>query len=182
MAGVWIVPASQHLPAPGREALASRVGASFGVAARAAPAPLDVQCVYDPSRRQYNATALLAQVVTLAGESGEKVIAVVDVDLYIPVLSFVFGQALLDGGAGVVSTHRLANEFYGLRRDETLLRERLDKEVLHELGHMFGLYHCHQFECVMRASTYVEEIDLKRTAFCAGCQSVLRSRAAAASG
>jgi archaemetzincin len=79
----------------------------------------------------------------------------------------------------VVSLHRLANEFYGLPRDDALLRHRLEKEIVHELGHMFGLYHCHQFECVMRSSTYVEEIDLKREEFCPACAAGVRAAGAA---
>jgi archaemetzincin len=69
----------------------------------------------------------------------------------------------------VVSTHRLANEYYGLPKDARLFRERTAKQAVHELGHLFGLVHNHQFECVMRSSTYVEELDLKRAAFCEAC-------------
>jgi archaemetzincin len=160
-----------------RDGLAALVGSRFGVAARCLPAELDLARAHDASRRQYNAAALMAQVADLAGAAGDKCIAVVDVDLFIPVLTFVFGQAVLGGAAGVISTHRLANEFYGLPRDDRVFRERIEKEVVHELGHMFGLYHCRQFECVMRSSTYVEEIDLKRSTFCADCQALLSAPA-----
>jgi archaemetzincin len=96
-------------------------------------------------------------------------------DLYIPVLTFVFGEAQLDGMAAIVSTHRLQNQFYGLPHDDDLMLRRLEKEVIHELGHTFGLFHCRQFECVMRSSTYVEEIDLKRADLCDACRSSLKS-------
>jgi archaemetzincin len=102
-----------------------------------------------------------------------KRIGVVDVDLFIPVLTFVFGEAQLGGPAAVVSTHRLTNTFYGLPRDDDLMLRRLEKEIIHELGHTFGLYHCHQFECVMRSSTYVEEIDMKRAHPCPACAGAL---------
>ena len=90
-----------------------------------------------------------------------------DVDLFIPILTFVFGEAQLDGAAAVVSTARLRTN-HGTS-NMRLLISRLAKECVHELGHTFGLYHCHQFECVMRSSTYVEEIDLKRAGFCPAC-------------
>ncbi len=130
---------------------------------------LDLQGAYDLSRNQTNSTALLAQVLSRAPKGPAKRIAVVAVDLFIPVLTFVFGEAQLSGTAAVVSTHRLDNRFYGLPRDPALMIQRLEKEIVHELGHTFGLYHCHQFECVMRSSTYVEEIDMKRVLPCTSC-------------
>ncbi|TPW11234.1 MAG: peptidase, zinc-dependent [bacterium] len=93
--------------------------------------------------------------------------------LFIPVLSFVFGEAQLDGPAAVVSTWRLDPVAYGLPGDAARLQERLAKEITHELGHTLGLYHCRQFECVMRSSTDVEEIDLKRGVFCPECRKLL---------
>jgi archaemetzincin len=47
----------------------------------------------------------------------------------------------LGGTAAVVSSHRLANEFYGLPKDARRFHERTAKEVVHELGHLFGLVH-----------------------------------------
>ena len=141
----------------------------FGLRTYVTPAPLNLDLAFDPSRHQYNSTALLVQLVDSYADSEEKKIAVVDVDLYVPVLTFVYGEAQLAGIAAVVSTHRLSNQFYGLPRDEALTLHRLEKEVIHELGHTFGLFHCRQFECVMRSSTYVEEIDLKRSSLCGNC-------------
>ena len=74
------------------------------------------------------------------------ILGVTDVDLAIPMLSFLFGQAQLDGRVAVVSLCRLHQEFYGLPADRGLLRERTVKEVLHELGHTFGLAHCSDSE------------------------------------
>ncbi len=139
-------------------------------------AALDLNSAYDSSRNQTNSTVLLAQILSRADSNSGKRIAVVDQDLFIPVLTFVFGEAQLSGSAAIVSTHRLSNQFYGLPRDDGLLLKRLEKEFVHELGHTFGLFHCHQFECVMRSSTYVEEIDLKRVHLCASCDAALRDR------
>lgn len=136
---------------------------------------LDIARAYDGSRGQYNSTALLSLVLDSKTMDDAKSITVVDVDLYVPVLTFVFGEAQFMGTAAVVSTHRLHNQYYGLPQNDLLMHLRLEKEIIHEVGHLFGLYHCHQFECVMRSSTYVEEIDLKRATPCAACHSLLLS-------
>ena len=155
--------------------LSRAVGKSFGLRTYVSPAPLNLDRAFDSSRGQYNSTALLAQLVKAFAGTDEKKIAIVGVDLFIPVLTFVFGEAQLNGMAAVVSSHRLANPFYGLPRDDELSLRRLEKEIVHELGHTLGLYHCHQFECVMRSSTYVEEIDLKRLTLCGECTLKLHS-------
>jgi archaemetzincin len=141
----------------------------FGVPVAIMRSELDLRKAFDQSRNQTYSTALLAQVLSGSVGDAAKRIAVVDVDLFIPVLTFVFGEAQLGGTAAIVSTHRLDCRYYGLPRDPLLMIRRLEKEVVHELGHNFGLVHCHQFECVMRSSTYVEEIDIKRVQPCADC-------------
>jgi archaemetzincin len=35
---------------------------------------------------------------------------------------------------------------------------------------MFGLLHCHVPDCVMRSSTYVEDLDQKSHKFCNKCR------------
>jgi archaemetzincin len=134
---------------------------------------LDYSGAYDESRGQYNSSIMLARLLEESGINESKIIAVVGVDLYVPVLTFVFGEAQFKGTAAIVSIQRLGNPFYGLPNDDRLLHRRLAKEIVHELGHTFGLYHCRQFECVMRSSTYVEEIDLKKIELCAHCRSLM---------
>jgi archaemetzincin len=130
---------------------------------------LDIDRAFDGSRRQYNSTALISHILASTRCDGKKILGLVDVDLFVPVLTFVFGEAQFTGCAAVVSSFRLGNQFYGLESDTILLRDRLEKEIVHELGHTFGLYHCKHFDCVMRSSTYVEEIDLKSVELCTAC-------------
>ncbi len=153
--------------------LTRRVHAIFGVPVSVLPSNLPIDRAFDQSRKQYNSTALLALLFNQSDAPDIKRILVVDVDLFIPILTFVFGEAQLGGRSAVVSMHRLRNEYYGLPGDEQATAIRLEKEVIHELGHTFGLYHCRQFECVMRSSTYVEEIDLKKEELCLNCASIL---------
>ena len=99
-----------------------------------------------------------------------RVLGVTECDLFVPVLTFVFGEAQLDGDCAAVSTARLDERFYGLPAREELLRERLVKEAVHELGHTFGLGHCADWHCVMASSHGVERLDVKGSEFCARCR------------
>lgn len=128
---------------------------------------------YDPGRRQYNANELIKFIHEKYGSNGAKTIGLFQVDLFIPILTFVIGQAVYKGNVGIVSLFRLKNELYGLKKDEKLLFERFCKEVIHELGHTFGLTHCTSPVCVMRSSTYIEEVDEKNARFCANCRKQL---------
>ena len=124
---------------------------------------------YNPLRQQYNSTAILARLLRLDTPAQEKLLGVTDVDLFIPILTFVYGEAQLDNRAAVVSIFRLRQEFYGLPADDSLLYQRCEKEALHELGHTFGLVHCPQFDCLMHYSNSIEQIDLKTNLFCPVC-------------
>lgn len=133
----------------------------------------DLNLFYAPERNQYHSTLILAQLLKYLPTNEGKIIGITSVDLYIPVLTFVFGESQLGGSGAVVSTYRLRNEYYGLPRDNDLLLQRTVKEAMHELGHAFGLIHCRDYECVMNSSTYVEDIDLKQDKFCQVCQKEL---------
>lgn len=134
---------------------------------------LDIEEFFDTSRGQYNGNKLLHKIEDLFSTENSKLIAVFNVDLFIPILTYIFGQAFLKGNTAITSTYRLGNERYGLPKDESLLLERFRKEVIHELGHTFGLIHCIDPVCVMRSSTYVEEIDQKSYKLCHKCKSEL---------
>jgi archaemetzincin len=126
-----------------------------------------------PERNQHHSTMILEKIV--ARSNGEILLGVTDLDLYIPILTFVFGEAQMNGRGAIVSYHRLADEFYGLPPNRELLADRLIKEAIHELGHALGLVHCHEdYRCVMAASHAVEKIDLKGREFCDGCRALAR--------
>ena len=118
---------------------------------------------------QYYSTAIL-QRLERAADLDARVLGVTACDLYVPVLTFVFGEAQLDGNCAVVSTARLREEFYGMPGRDELYRERLVKEAAHELGHTFGLRHCADWRCVMSSSHGVERLDVKGADFCSSCR------------
>lgn len=147
---------------------------SFGCVSRVRHLALATQEFFDPARRQYHSTLLLGELLRQSEEDEREVIlGVTDYDLHIPILTFVFGEALLGGRAAIVSTHRLRQERYGLPPNQALLFERVEKEALHELGHTQGLVHCRDSLCVMHFSNSVEEVDLKGLSFCEECLAAL---------
>jgi archaemetzincin len=97
-------------------------------------------------------------------------LGIVAVDLYIPILTYVFGEAQMGGPCAVISAHRLRQEFYGLPPNPDLFRQRVIKEAVHELGHTLNLTHCDDYRCAMAPSHAVEWIDLKDSALCTACQ------------
>ena len=131
---------------------------------------INLKDAFDPSRVQYNSSLILRQLIMKPPSDAEKILGVLDVDLFIPILTFVFGEAQLKGIGAAVSIHRLHNRFYGLPENSEATTDRLLKEAVHELGHTFGLIHCSQPKCVMNSSTYVENIDQKPAELCPLCQ------------
>ena len=138
----------------------------------------DPEQAFDRGRGQYDSRILLRLLLDQVPESDGRVLGVTGVDLFIPILTFVFGEAQLGGRAALVSTRRLRAQAYGLPQNEDLLFRRLCKEAIHELGHNFELLHCADPRCVMVSSTYVEGIDLKSDRFCTRCLELLRPRLA----
>jgi archaemetzincin len=151
------------------EYLAANLARTFRTPCRIRPETFDLSFALDERRHQYYSTSIL-QRLERSGDPDARVLGVTACDLYVPVLTFVFGEAQLDGTCAVVSTARLGEEFYGLPPRVDLLRERLLKESAHELGHTFGLRHCNDWRCVMSSSHGVERLDVKGPDFCAACQ------------
>ncbi len=124
---------------------------------------------FDAKRGQYQSVEFMKLLAQQAPRGAYRVLGITDVDLAIPMLSFLFGQAQFDGQVAVVSLRRLRQEFYGLPPEEAVLRERTVKEVLHEMGHTFGLVHCPDSKCVMSLATHIELVDTKEEQYCARC-------------
>jgi archaemetzincin len=131
---------------------------------------LDLSEFYDPTRRQYNGAKLLTEIDKIYSSDTAKTLGLFSVDLFIPILTYIFGQAFLNGRSGIASLYRFSNEYYGMESDNKFILGRFKKEVIHELGHTFGLIHCSSPTCVMRSSTYVEDIDQKSSNICFKCR------------
>ena len=148
-----------------RDSLADK----FRVPAEILPSVLDPAFALHAERQQYHSSEILARIQTCITAQTWRLLGITQLDLYIPILTFVFGEAQLGGTAAVVSYHRLQQEFYGLPPDMDLLSNRLLVEAVHELGHTLQLTHCHDYQCAMAPSHAVEWIDIKDSGFCEEC-------------
>jgi archaemetzincin len=158
------------------DALISGVADVFPNPVRPIVVPVDLRPCFVPARQQHHAALVLGELLRHQPAGDAKILGIVPVDLFVPVLTFVFGQAQLDGPGAIVSTYRLQPEYYGLPGDEGLLVERAIKECVHELGHAFGLVHCDVYDCVMHVSTSVDEVDVKGASFCGRCEARMAGR------
>lgn len=153
----WIEPLKQHI----REI--------FGYPAREVPVLDDVEFARDPERDQYHSTRILEELAEKAPAGAVKVLGITQVDLFIPILTYVFGEAQLGGISCVVSTYRLAvADVKG--ESELSYHERMIKEAIHELGHCFKLRHCQEASCIMHYCRSTEDVDRKSNTLCRYCR------------
>jgi len=150
--------------------LKQSISQAFKIQTRIRNRRFNLSLSYDPVRDQYNSSGLLLELINDTPPETLKILGVTELDLFIPIFTFLFGEAQLNGIGALVSAHRLHNQFYGVSENRELLESRLLKEGVHELGHTFGLIHCFALKCVMKSSTYVEEIDQKSVHFCKSCE------------
>jgi archaemetzincin len=140
---------------------------AYGVPVVRGEAPGRPADTFDPKRRQHLSGRMLGWLLQAAPPEG-KLLGLTDQDLFIPILTYVFGEAQLGGRVAVASTARLREDL-GLA-GERLFVERLVKEAVHELGHAYGLVHCQVPRCVMSRAAGVRDVDEKSLQICPRCR------------
>jgi archaemetzincin len=148
---------------------------------RLAPLP-EPSYAFDPRRGQYSSVEVMRAFALAAPAGDSKVLGITERDLFIPMLTFVFGQAQMNGRLALVSLARLHQEFYGLPADRSVLLGRALREAAHELGHTAGLAHCPDRYCAMSLSTDIAQVDRKQAAYCASCKALIRAGASGRDG
>ncbi|HEX6737773.1 MAG TPA: peptidase M54 [Vicinamibacteria bacterium] len=159
------------------DAVARQLARASGTPVSLRAAPGRPEGTFDPRRGQHASGRILRWLAEHRPAAARKVLAVTDSDLFMPVLTFVYGEAQLGGAAAVVSTARLADGSGAGR-----LQVRLLKECLHELGHTFGLLHCAAARCAMRRAANLFDVDAKEARLCAGCRARLQGPAEGSEG
>ncbi|MFB0509380.1 MAG: archaemetzincin family Zn-dependent metalloprotease [bacterium] len=123
---------------------------------------------YNEKRDQYYSPIILKQLSKK--ERHEIILGVVEVDLYVEGLNFIFGQADIRNRKAIISLARLRQEYYGLKPNQNLFQKRTLTEAVHELGHVYGLSHCLNPQCVMFFSNSLRDTDVKGYEFRKTCQ------------
>ena len=126
---------------------------------------------FDKTRRQHRSDVILGKIQSYgaARKDLNRVLGVVDADIFVSELNFVFGEATCPGKAALISLWRLKPEFYRDKAETELFEVRALKEAIHELGHTLGLRHCHHSSCVMYFSNSIFDTDKKHCSFCDQC-------------
>jgi len=126
---------------------------------------------FDKKRSQYRSSQILNEVQAYATKNRQfqRILGVVDVDIFSPGLNYVFGEAYVPGNAALISLWRLKLEFYHESPDLALYVLRALKEAIHEVGHTLGIQHCPHSTCVMHFSNSIFDTDHKQTLLCDEC-------------
>jgi archaemetzincin len=161
------------LAGPEADLLVAQTSVHLEVPCRLIEPPPGLEMPVIPGRDQVDADRLLSRIEALERRPGLALVGLTGRDLAIPIFTFVFGRARVGGRAAVVSLARLRPEHYGLPSDPALTVRRGVAEILHELGHVAGLGHCQDFQCLMHFSTDIEAADLRPLTCCESCAAEL---------
>jgi len=134
-----------------------------------------LQYAYNAARSQYKSPSLLARLRCIKKRRGDKILGVVDVDLYSPGYDFVYGEADIKAGVTTLSINRLISEERNIPQKSSLYAERIIREATHEIGHLYGLGHCSYQKCVMRTCTCLDEVDEAGGGLCVACREQLET-------
>lgn len=154
------------------DAVAEMIPQHFSLPVRREPLVKAVDFAWDAKRRQFHSTAILASLSDAAPADAFKIVALTHHDLFIPILTHVYGEAELGGTSCIVSTCRLAEGISAVAQRESYLA-RIVKECAHELGHAFDLRHCKDHQCLMHYCRSIADVDAKSRQFCRYCRVLL---------
>ena len=159
------------MAAPGTiEGVAAAIRREYKLSVKLETPRIRPEGTFEPRRNQHSSAKILHWLCEHAPSNAIRVLAITDVDLFIPILTFVFGEAEMNGRAAVVSMARLTQMNRILLPDSQRPAMRLTTECVHELGHTFGLVHCHTPRCAMGRSPSIREVDLKSPVLCPECR------------
>ena len=124
---------------------------------------------YDEKRLQYDAGIILKGMKSEPFQNYTKIVCILDVDIFVPIFSYVFGEAQQKGKFALVSLYRLKKNSDGSTPPLSLLLERAGKVALHELCHLYDLHHCMDRRCLMHFSGELEDLDKTPLYLCRYC-------------
>lgn len=148
--------------------LAAEIDRAFGIESEVHCLLENLEFARDPLRKQYHSTKILQRLAETAPKNFRKIVALTREDLFIPILTYVYGEAQLDGKTCIVSTYRLRKDVNPKNSRKAYL-DRVAKETIHELGHTFSLRHCPDPTCLMHYCRNTSDVDRKSGQLCRYC-------------
>jgi len=124
----------------------------------------------DKQRLQYDVGPILQHMESKWFKSADKVICILDVDLFVPVFTHVFGEARQGGRVAFVSIFRLRENPMETFDGSAIALERAAKIALHELCHLYDLTHCESRHCLMHFSGSLPDLDQSSFSLCRYCR------------
>jgi archaemetzincin len=152
--------------------ISREVGRIYGCPTEFLPLLQDADFAFDAGRNQYYSTMILEKLATKAPSRALKTLGITHVDLFIPILTHVYGEAQLGGSTCIISTCRLKENLPAVSSQEVFLH-RVVKEAIHELGHTFNLRHCPDHACLMHYCRSERDVDRKSDYLCRHCKVLL---------
>jgi archaemetzincin len=125
---------------------------------------------FNPTREQYHSAAILKRVESIRSDKWSAAVGITDLDLFVPEVSFVFGEADRSTRSAIISLHRMRSTLGSAPSRQDVLRRRFVSELIHQMGLIRGLAHCPNNRCVMFQSTSVQDTDKRGIQFCANCR------------
>ncbi len=151
------------------QSIAAHISGCLDLPAIILPSLKNIAGCYNENRFQYDVGKTLQTLESIKFKDIDKIIGVSTVDLYIPIFAYVFGEAKQGGKAAVVSLYRLEKDTHGKKQPSSIVLERAAKVMLHELGHLYNLFHCADEHCLMHFSGGLQDLDASPLYFCRYC-------------
>jgi archaemetzincin len=172
---VGVVPLGE-VPEISLKVIAAHISGYYKLSVQILPPLGHPDYAFHERRFQYDAGIILKAFESIQFEDYEKVIGVLNLDLFVPIFTYVFGEAKQGGKFALVSLFRLDKNPDGHPSPSSLIFERAAKVALHELGHLFNLFHCREKNCLMHFSGGIQDLDETPMYLCRYCSTYLKDR------
>ncbi len=166
---IGVVPLGEEVPALAVEVIAANITEYYKWPADILPMKSMPESAFDEVRMKYNAGILINMLDALDFAGYSKIVAVMSRDMFIPIFNYVYGQAVQGGRLALISLYRLNRNADGSTPSTSLIFERAAKLALHELGHLFNLFHCNETKCIMHFSGIIEDLNAIPFYLCRDC-------------
>ena len=166
---IGVVPLGE-VPAFAIKVIAANITAYYKWPADVLPMRPVPRSAFDEASLKYDAGIIINWLDALNFGEYPKIVGVMSQDIFIPIFNYVYGQAVQGGSLALISLFRLNRNADGSSPPPSLFYERAAKVALHELGHLFNLFHCNENQCVMHFTGSIDDLDKIPFYLCRDCE------------